>query len=182
MPPSTETYEMMKAFIGFEESDVANLVKMAPVFVEHGPRITDLFYTRLALLPETAKQIEGRVDQLKKTHHRWMGELFAGEYGEPYFQNRLRIGMAHVRINLSPHWVDGVTSILRAEGAKALRATFGDIDEYVAMNRSLVRILDLDQLVINLAYADALHEERMARLTKFTGMSRRLLDNCIRQA
>lgn len=182
MPPSTEQFETLKRFIGFEDADAAHLVTLRPLFAEHGGAITDLFYTRLEEYPETAKQIAGRVDALKATHRRWMGELFGGDYGEAYFQNRLRIGMAHVRINLSPHWVDGVTSILRAEGCRVIAQAFPPGDERTALSRSFVRVLDLDQLIINLAYTDALHEERMSRLCKFTGMSRKLLDNCIRMA
>ena len=39
------------------------------------------------------------------------------------------------------------------------------------------RTLDLDLLVINLAYG----EERLERLTRFTGMSRKLIERCIRK-
>ena len=43
--------------------------------------------------------------------------------------------------------------------------------------RSVVRILDLDLMIINLAYG----EERLERLSQFTGMSRKLIERCVTQ-
>ena len=43
---------------------------------------------------------------------------------------------------------------------------------------SLVKVLDLDLMIINLAYG----EERLERLSSFTGMSRKLLERCVTQA
>ena len=42
---------------------------------------------------------------------------------------------------------------------------------------SLLRVLDLDVMIINLAYGD----ERLARLSEFTGMSRKLIERCVVQ-
>jgi truncated hemoglobin YjbI len=53
------------------------------VFAAHGAAITDQFYQRLAANPEQARMIEGRVDALKRTHNRWMSELFAGTTRRP---------------------------------------------------------------------------------------------------
>lgn len=119
--------------------------------------------------------IEGRVDQLKGTHARWMGELFAGDYGEACFQNR--VGMAHVRIGLDTWWVEGVMSFLRTSAAHAIREEVADPEQGTRLLASRVKILDLDLLVINVAYA----EERLDRLHNFTGMSRKLIERCIRK-
>lgn len=175
MSAQLEVFEKMKGFIGFDEADVANLTKLAPVFAKHGPTITDQFYTTLEQYPETARLIAGRVDTLKATHHRWMGELFLGEYGDAYFQNRVRIGQAHVRIKLDPFFVEGVMSFLRTAGLLVLREEIKDPDEASQLATSFLKILDLDLLVINMAYGD----DRLDRLTKFTGMSRKLLERCV---
>lgn len=175
MTAQYEVFEKMKGFIDFNDQDVANLKALAPLFERHGSGITDRFYNTLGNYPETAKLIEGRVDQLKATHHRWMRELFAGDYGEAYFQNRVRIGQAHVRIKLDPFFVEGVMSFLRSAGLFAIREHTNDVDQAAAYASSFLKILDLDLLIINLAYGD----DRMDRLTKFTGMSRKLLERCV---
>jgi hypothetical protein len=51
-----------------------------------------------------------------------MAELFAGDYGEAYFDNRWKIGLAHVRVGVKPWWVEAVTSFLRTEGLGLLTA------------------------------------------------------------
>jgi exoribonuclease II len=107
-----------------------------------------------------------------------MAELFAGDYGDGYFDNRWKIGLAHVRVGVRPHWVEAVMSFLRAEGLKAMAGEIADIEALTDRYASLVKVLDLDLMIINLAYG----EERLERLSSFTGMSRKLLERCVTQA
>lgn len=178
MAALVDRFEEMKSFVGFGAADVENLKSLAPTFAARGPAITDAFYGILGNFPATAAQIEGRIDALKATHARWMGELFAGDYGEAYFNNRLRIGQAHVRIGLDPQYVEGVMSILRAAGLEAIMADVSDPTEAKTKYESLLKILDLDLVIINLAYG----EERLDRVSSFTGMSRRLIETVIKKA
>lgn len=177
MAASNDVFVRLKEFVSFDEKDAANLQAVAPVFAKHGAGITDAFYATLGKFPETAKQIEGRVDLLKATHGRWMGELFSGVYDEAYFNNRLRIGLMHVKIGLDPHWVEGVMCLIRTEAVRAINAEIADRNVATAAIVSTLKMLDLDLMIINIAYG----EERLDRLAKFTGMSRRLLETCIRK-
>ena len=171
-----QTFETMKDLLGFAAEDVAELVKMAGLVERHGPKITDDFYASLARFPETAKQVEGRVDALKATHKSWMGGLVAGEYGRGYFDSRWRIGLAHVRIGLDPFWVESVMSIIRSHMAVAISSESADAAEAGRRQAAFTKICDLDLLVINLSYG----EDRLDRLTEFTGMKRNLIENIIR--
>ncbi len=175
MNEQNETFRQIKDFIGFTDADAATLKTLAPVFAARGGAITDAFYVKLSHDPEQNRLIEGRVDQLKATHHRWMGELFAGDYGEAYFQNRWKIGMTHVRVGVRPWWVEAVTSFLRTEGLSALTAELSDAGARVRAEQALIKILDIDLMIINLAY-DA---ETVDRLSNFTGMSKKLIERCI---
>lgn len=49
-------------------------------------------------------------------------------------------------------------------------------DRLAALQRSFTKICDLDQMVINLSY----QEDRIERLTEFTGMKRALIENIIK--
>ncbi len=113
---------------------------------------------------------------LKATHARWLSGLFAGDYGPSYVEERLRIGHTHVRVGLEPFWVEGVMNILRCEGLQAIATEESDPRRACALAASLIKILDLDLLIIGQAYAD----ERLERLSKFTGMKRSLIENAIR--
>lgn len=166
-------YDEMKKFLQFGDEDIANLKALAPVFEKHGGAITDRFYSTLQDFPVTAKMIEGRVESLKKTHGRWMNELFAGDYGQAYFDSRVVIGEVHVKIGLPPYYVEGVMNNIRTSGQLAISTEMPDrAGELIT---SFLKILDLDLILINLAYAD----ERLARVSKMTGMSRKLIENMI---
>lgn len=169
-------YTQLKTFIDFSAEDAAHLGSLRPLFAEHGAAITDEFYRRLAANPEAAPLIEGRVDALKQTHLRWLMSLLAGEYDEPYFEERWRIGLTHVRVGVPPWWVEAVTSFLREAGLDLITRHFPGPDG-VARARSFLKILDVDLWIINLAYND----ERLARLSSFTGMSRKLIERCVLQ-
>lgn len=176
----TDTAALMPVLqhhLGFDAADAARLRELAPLFAAHGPALTDRFYARLHEDPEQAGLIAGRVDALKQTHLRWLGELFAGDYGERYFAERWRIGLAHVRVGVRPWWVEAVTSFLRCEGVALIEAHVDDPQRRSDAARSLLKILDLDLMIINLAYAD----DRVDRLCRFTGMSRKLIERCIAQ-
>lgn len=171
-----EVFEEAKRFLKFDANDVANLKVLAPILSRHQQAITDYFYEVLGQTPETVKLIAGRVDMLKRTHGVWFSELLGGQYEQSYFESRWRIGLAHVRIGLGPHWVEGVMSIVRTKALAALAQEIADSKELANRYASLLKVLDLDLCVINLAY----QEERLVRLTRFTGMKRGLIENVIR--
>jgi len=168
-------FEELKGFLGFGEEDVQNLKALAPIFASHGKSLTDRFYEKLGEMPETAALIEGRVDALKRTHTVWMAELFAGSYDEEYFERRWKIGLTHVRVNVPPYYVEAVLSFLRSESELLLVREVEDAEMVAKLHASLLKILDIDLMVINLAYS----AERVERLCKFTGMSKKLIERCI---
>ncbi|MCA9539298.1 MAG: hypothetical protein KC620_10455 [Myxococcales bacterium] len=171
-----EEFERLKAFVEFSAEDAANLASLKSVVEARGPQITDHFYNTLGALEATAKIIEGRVDALKKTHHRYLQELCSGEYGESYFESRARIGKVHVVQGIDPKFVEGVMSIIRTGMLTAMADEIKDSAELASKSASFIKLCDLDLAVINLAYA----EERLDRFAEFTGMSRRLIENVIK--
>ncbi len=170
------TYTEMQSFLHFDATDGERLVSLAPVFEKHGAGITEAFYRSLGAMERTASIIEGRVDGLKRTHAAWMMALFAGEYGRAFFDRQYLIGQVHVTQNINPEFVEGVMNVLRVGGRHAIIAELGHGDEAMRSTDSLVKVLDLSLMTINLAYAD----ERLERISAFTGMSRKLIENCVK--
>ena len=171
------TYQDLGGFLQFSDADADRLKSLGPVFATHGAALTDAFYSSLQALPATAAILEGRVDALKATHAAWMRTLFAGEYGRPFFDQQYRIGQVHVTQNINPEFVEGVMNVLRIGGRHAIHAEWGPTTESLEAHDSLVKLLDLCLMTINLAYAD----ERLERISAFTGMSRKLIENCVKQ-
>lgn len=170
-----DQFNWAKEFMGFSDADAEHLKTLAPIVAEHGQGITDSFYETLQSYPDTAAKVEGRVEGLKKTHLNYMGELVAGDYGEAYFKSRTKVGEVHVQQGIKPHWVEAVMSIIRAQLIGLISSHFDDADERKAKCQAVIKICDLDLLLINFAYAD----ERLERLASFTGMTRRLIENVI---
>lgn len=168
-------YTDMRDFLGFDDSDVANLTALQPIVAEHGPGVTDRFYAALSDYPATAKIIEGRVDGLKRTHIEWMKDLVAGEYDQAFFNRQFRIGEVHVAVGIEPAFVESVMSVMRTGFREAIDQAVDDKDRAREMHGSLVKVLDLSLMVINLSYQD----ERLARISGVTGMSRKLIENLV---
>lgn len=169
-------FQQLKKFVSFEANDIDNLRSLAPLLAEVGPTLTDDFYALLGSHPGAAAVIEGRVDQLKQTHAKWLRELTGGDYGDAYFASRVRIGRVHVMQDIEPTWVEAVMSVIRTRMLQEMGKRIKDAQELAAKSASFIKICDLDALVINMAYAD----ERLERLTSFTGMKRALVENIIR--
>ena len=176
MSSKLELFQKLKEFVGFDEDDVANLVKAGPILEPYFAPIADQFYGTIGKYPLAAKHVEGRVDKLKTTHKLWMKSLFEGTYDEEYFDWRWKIGMVHVYEGIEPHWMESVMNIIRTGLLEALAKELGDAEETAKIYSSILRVLDLDVLVINLSYS----EDRLDRLTDFTGMKRGLIENIIK--
>lgn len=175
---STDFLKEMISFLEITDTDAANMKAMGPILIPHGENITNAFYAHLLTQPATKKFLpdEATVNRLKSTHKRWFGELFNGVYDEAYYQNRAKIGIAHVRVGLHPEYVDGIMSQIEQDASVALIKTL-PAEQAATYIKSLLKILDLDLSIINQTY----ESERLDRLVEGTGLSRNLLETFISQ-
>ena len=174
---SLEIFEEMKTFVGFSQIDRDNLVKLKPTFHYQIPRIAEEIQGTLKRIPATAELTQGKNKGLKHSHIHWMNRLFEGEYGEDYFLNRRDIGVAHVGIRLPPHFVEGIMSHVRSRAFEIILDNQPDSKQAIKEYDSILKILDLDLLIINNAYRD----ERLDRIFNITGISRPLVERLIEQ-
>ena len=172
---NSERYQEMKTFLSFDATDIANLAAVAEVVKKHGKRITDEFYETLGATPKTAAVIEGRIDKLKATHTKWMLALVTDDFGDAWFDYQRHIGQVHVREDIPPFFVELTFSLLRTKVAQAIAHEVTDAERACHLAQSVIKALDMALALVNEAYG----EERLDRLTKFTGFSRKLIENCI---
>lgn len=168
-------YKEIETFLSFSPDDVSNLTALAPVMAKNGAAVTDHFYQVLGQNPTTAALIDGRVDQLKQTHTRWMKTLTTGSFDDAWYDAQVRIGHVHVAMGISPLHVELTFSLLRNELSKVVNNDVSDPTRAASLFRSLTKALDMSLALVNHAYA----EERLNRLSAFTGFTRRLIENCI---
>lgn len=167
----------MKTFVRFSEQDRDNLVKLRPAFHYQIPAIAEEIHDTLESIPTTAALISGKSKGLKNSHIHWLNRLFGGEYGQDYFRNRRDIGIAHVGIGLPPHFVEGIMSHVRSRAFEIVLKNQPDPKQAADEYDSILKILDLDLLIINCAYRD----ERLDRIFKITGISRQLVERLVEE-
>ncbi len=142
--------------IGAEDKVVLHSV--AKVLGPQMGKITDAFYEHLESFPEAIDVIVkagSSIGKLKKTNPEYFAQLFAAEFGNEYFESRLRIGKIHATIGITPvlffagysAYIDTIYSILiKAAGfnhAKAARSV-----------QALQKAFNLDQELIIESYVE----------------------------
>ncbi len=80
------------------------------------PQMGDIltaFYQRWEREPKLAGLVRGRIDHLKKAQYDHWKRLFSARFDRDYFESVHRVGLAHVRIGLEPHWyISGYNHVL----------------------------------------------------------------------
>lgn len=153
----------------FTPADVTKLHKLKAVVEPKLPALTDKFYEQLQGNEVTAVFLEGRVDALKATHLQWMTDLFSREFNEEYIAFLWNVGRVHAKLHIAPLFVAASMSFLRSEFPNVITpevaAELGF--SQAELMSSVLKILDINQFVIDNSYND--------RLLEVTGISKKLL-------
>lgn len=98
-----------KAFLGISPQDEKAVAVLGEKADQFAAQFAQRFYQHLLAHPATARFLEDPelVARLKEEQMRYFQELVSGDYGEDYFERRLRVGEAHERVGLEPSWYLG---------------------------------------------------------------------------
>ena len=104
-----EELRARKHFLQFGERDAAALRRVHALLDGRRDTFSDGFYAHLLDFPRMRELLgEGETtSRLKQAQADYFSSLTAGEYGETYIRERLRVGAAHQRIGLDPKWYIG---------------------------------------------------------------------------
>ena len=139
--------EARKAFLELGETDAEHLSAIRSKLAAAQNGFADGFYEYLRRLPELAALLpdDATVSRLKEAHGRYFDSLTAGDYGAAYVAGRLRVGMTHARIGLTPKWYVGA---FRKYLSDMLQATWtaaeGDFDTFRPAFDALLKVVMLD--------------------------------------
>jgi uncharacterized membrane protein (DUF373 family)/hemoglobin-like flavoprotein len=155
------TFQEIKDNYRFTELEIETLKSLLPVVEPHVDTIVSDFYNLFLTLPDTARFLkdEAKLTWLRAQHHKWLLALFQGPYDERYFQRLQRIGHAHVRINLSAHFVYVGMNLVRQHLHQIIE-TEVDLRQREAAFKAVEKILDLNLDIIARTY----HEEEIRRV------------------
>ncbi len=95
-----------KSFFSLDEQDTIALKALHEPFTNNlQQRFTDAFYAHLQSFDETRELLrdDETIKRLKQSQSAYFNRLTAGDYGIEYVQDRLKVGIAHESLGLSPH-------------------------------------------------------------------------------
>lgn len=145
-----ESVERFKAFLEFDSQDVAVLKEMQTGLRDAQGRSVDAFYAHLLKFSETRALIpdEATLKRLKRTQAAYFGGLTACEYGWEYVLDRLRIGIAHQRVGLTPRWYVGAYSrYLSSLLPEIQRLTAGKPEKTIKAVQALIKTVLFDMVL-----------------------------------
>jgi signal transduction histidine kinase len=173
-----QRYQQLQRYVNWTEQDGSRVHSIGPLVRPYFGRLVDDFYAEIENHPEAQKVITGgdeQIARLKTTLHRWLGELFSGDYGQDYVERRWRVGYRHVEIGLLQVYTNAALSRLRRGLLAAIEKEWqGDFQQLLIVRESLNTLLDLDLAIIEDAYQTEFQRrqavaERLATIGKVAG-------------
>jgi methyl-accepting chemotaxis protein len=189
-----EVMAQYKRFVGLDDQDISNVTSIGPKILEKSTEIVDGFYTNVEKYPELLEIIRGadsNIDRLKGTQHKYLKEVFGGIYDGAYFEGRIRIGVIHNRIGLTPRWYLGSYSVYRVLINKYVSEAEPDSARAAAISASIGKLLSMDgQIAIetynhfqlkDLTEASTTNETLTASIDDFKAVLSRMADGDLRK-
>ena len=98
-----------RRFLQFDERDIAALRDVHALLDAQRDTFSDHFYDHLLAFPRMRELLgdSAATARLRQAQARYFSSLTAGEYGDAYVRERLRVGATHQRIGLDPKWYIG---------------------------------------------------------------------------
>ena len=169
--------EESRKLVGLTQDDERVLRQIEPLIVPELDRVTTRFYDTLASVPSTARFIEGRTEQLRKTHRIWLESLFTRSVDAEYTRWMYEIGSIHVKVNLPSEFMASGMALVQRELLTIIAAAINiDIDLRTRACAAVAAICGFCQLVMQKSYAQNRSEDELSRYLRITGVSRPLYE------
>jgi len=174
----TALTEYAKAFSALTPDKEAVLRELGLAVAPRLGEVTDHFYTKLQTIPQARPVLEGRIDDLKRTHVHWLRSLFDGPYDDSFTAAMYRVGDVHVRVKLPVEFMAGGIVLITEQLIELVGEIYRDnIDRYKQAMSALNSILGFCLFIMQESYQSSSLAEELEKFLKITGMSRKLFDN-----
>lgn len=148
------TMQDIKGHYIFTDEDAELLKSLRPLAEANKERMSSEFYDFLLEIPDTAEFLKD--DQLLQRQHiiqqEWFVSLFSGIYDNSYYHTLQRIGQAHVRIGLNPHFVNAAMNVVRRFLIELLQETFPVLSDRRKYRNAVEKIIDINLDIISASY------------------------------
>lgn len=171
MKISPEERKVRLQYVNFTDEDGQLLKKVKPLMEKKADFIVDQFYNNIQHYPELMNLIDkagSNINRLKQSQKQYLLELFDGCYDEAYFNRRLRIGIVHKQIGLTPRWyLGGYSQYINIISPFLLRKYWFSPGTFLKTQQALNKILSVDsQLAIDTYIAGLIDDINQVSLSK----------------
>ncbi|MCU7918293.1 MAG: hypothetical protein KZQ95_08025 [Candidatus Thiodiazotropha sp. (ex Epidulcina cf. delphinae)] len=174
----SELTHYAKAFTGLTTEREALLLEAGPMIKPALEGVTERFYTILQGIDKTAPFLEGRLEDLKKTHQAWLEGLFTGPFDATYTRAMYHVGQVHVKVDLPVEFMSGGMSLITDELIALINETYGDDPQRCPpLLRAINAITGFSLLIMQQSYQSSSLSAELERFLAITGMSRTLFEN-----
>ncbi|MEE8574024.1 MAG: protoglobin domain-containing protein [Thermodesulfobacteriota bacterium] len=151
-----ETALRIKCHYDFTDFDVKNLLELKPIMERYAEEFPVEFYGYVKNFDKTAQFLKD--DETIKRHQEglkdWFMNLFDGDYGAQYLADLEHIGMTHVNINLSPHYVNAAMHFVKRYCVEIVQKEIEDRERRNPFILSVEKVLDINLDVITSSYIE----------------------------
>ncbi len=151
-----ETLEEQKVYFRWSREDEENLRGLKDFAEKYKDEFTRRLYSYLANFPDIIKYLP--TESIKERHQEqlknWFVSLFDGDYGAGYLRELYKIGEAHVKVGLPPHYVNTAMNFKREFIREKLIKEFGYTEELERLMKSVDKIIDLNLDIMTGSYRE----------------------------
>lgn len=147
-----------KALLSLSDDELALLASHKPLIEAQIGDIVDEFYAHQTEIDDIALLIgdADTLNRLRAAQRKYVLDLFAGDYGSDYVNNRLRIGMVHKRIGVPPKLYLSAVMTLKDILGRTLASDLSDPDQLPATLTALDKLLNFDTTLVIDTYIGSL--------------------------
>ncbi len=171
-----QAVERRLRLVGVTREDCATLKRFKAVITANVEELLDEFYDVLANVDEVARLIgdkEGLM-RLKRSLRNYVLTLFEGEYGLDYVQSRLRVGLVHKRIGVTPKLFMTAVLHLTRMLRQRIRSEVPGVEQQMEVMHALERVVFFDLALIFDTYIQSLMDEILYRSEELTTYAKEL--------
>lgn len=146
-----KTLESRLRFLGFSDREKALLRDFLPTVQKALPDILNMFYGRIAEIPEVSSFFTGsdRVEYAKKAQTNHWTRMFNAELNEDYMNSVRTIGRTHNKLGLEPSWyIAGYALVMTELHALAVRTNSGSLMGGGKVGRTVELISAMDKAIL----------------------------------
>ena len=173
---TAENIAQRKKFLEFSEVDIEMLGQIHQ-YLECNEAVvdsfSDSFYQHIFSFPELKMMLsdEAAIIRLKKIQSQYFFSLTAGDYGEDYVSDRLKVGYTHQKVGLEPRWYTGAYRKYLSSLLPILHDIYGnDSAKLIAAYDAMLKVVFFD---MDLALDTYFHSsmQKLFRLANYDSLT-----------